>query len=53
MRILLPSSPKNLSLKNQEDKDVAILASSWDTKSGTLFLSFDNQPEGIKVVVDW
>jgi hypothetical protein len=53
MRILLPSSPKNISLKNQEDKDVAILGSSWDAKSGTLFLSFDNQPEGIKVVVDW
>ncbi len=51
MRILLPEAPVSVEL----DGKAAALAgkSEWDARSGTLFLGFDNHPEGVHVRIKW
>lgn len=53
MRILLPRAPKNISITNSFGNAVPILGKSWDPISATTFLSFDNQPQGIMVHINW
>jgi hypothetical protein len=53
MRILLPRAPKNISVTNSFGNAVTILGNSWDPISATTFLSFDNQPQGIMVHINW
>ena len=52
MRILLPAEPKNIILSDQKGGKVEF-KSSWDAYSKTAYLSFDNQPDGIKVDLTW
>lgn len=46
MRILLPRKPIHIDISEA-------FSSSWDEPSHTLFLSFENSPEGIAVNIKW
>ncbi|HEX3009175.1 MAG TPA: hypothetical protein VHO90_16345 [Bacteroidales bacterium] len=53
MRILLPAAPKKITLTQTGGKVVTESKNSWDAKSKTCFLTFENLPEGIKVEIQW
>ncbi len=46
MRVLLPKKPKKVKVSVEND-------SRWDDNSHTLWLSFENQPEGVTVEIDY
>lgn len=48
MRVLLPAAPKETLVGNGKE-----FKSEWDEKSHTLFLGFDNSPEGVRVEIKW
>jgi hypothetical protein len=53
MRILLPQNPKEISVKNKDNEALTDFESSWDSHSKTLFLSFENNPNGVYVSINW
>jgi hypothetical protein len=52
-RVLLPSKPGNITVTNSGGQTVTDVKSSWDESSNTLYLGFDNSPDGIKINVEW
>jgi len=52
-RVLLPSKPGKITVTDHEGKTVNDVKSSWDESSHTLYLGFDNSPDGIKVNIEW
>ena len=46
MRILLPKKPRRIRVAGSYE-------SSWDKHSHTLWLSFENQPDGVRVEIDF
>ena len=46
MRILLPQAPKQVQVSVASQ-------SSWDERSQTLLLGFENDPEGVQVRIEW
>ena len=52
MRVLLPAKPKTVSVKDEKGQPVTF-EKSWDKQTKTLFLTFDNSPEGRAVSVKW
>ncbi|MBX3255912.1 MAG: hypothetical protein KF862_17390 [Chitinophagaceae bacterium] len=52
MRIYLPSAPKSTVVTNSKGEKINA-ESSWDKQSRTCYLSFDNSPDGIKVLISW
>ena len=53
MRILLPQNPKEISVKNEDNKALPGFETSWDNLSKTLYLSFENNPNGVNVIINW
>jgi hypothetical protein len=53
MRVLLPAAPKETVVANDRGEKLTDVESSWDAASGTLYLGFDNSPEGVTVTVSW
>lgn len=53
MRILLPQNPKEISIKNEDDEALTDFETSWDNHSKTLYLSFENNPNGVYVTINW
>jgi hypothetical protein len=53
VRVLLPAKPARITLTNSKGQAIADIKSSWDTSSNTLFLGFENSPDGIKVNLKW
>jgi len=53
MRILLPLEPKETTIFDSNDQKITNFKSSWDTSSNTLFLGFENSPDGVKVDIKW
>lgn len=53
MRVLLPAEPKKISVIDEKGKLITDVKTSWDEPSKTSFLSFENDPDGIKVKLDW
>lgn len=53
MRILLPENAKQIIVTDNKDKVINNAQSSWDESSKTLFLQFDNNPDGVKVQLKW
>jgi hypothetical protein len=53
MRILLPAEAKTITLTDNKGQTITGVKSSWDASSKTLFLSFDNSPDGVKVNLGW
>lgn len=52
-RILLPAKPRSVSVTDSKGNRAAGVKSSWDAPSHTLYLGFENSPEGIKVSIKW
>lgn len=53
MRVLLPSQPKQTTVTDDKGKVLTDVKTSWDDDTKTLFLGFENSPEGIKVDIKW
>jgi len=53
MRVLLPSEPRKIIIREMSGKMVTVLKTSWDSLGKTGFLSFENNPEGIQVILKW
>ena len=53
MRILLPGEPKEIVLTDAKGKKLSEVKTSWDALSHTSYLSFENDPEGTKVKINW
>jgi hypothetical protein len=52
-RVLLPSKPGKITVTDHNGQPVKEVKSSWDESSHTLYLGFDNSPDGIKVNIEW
>jgi hypothetical protein len=52
MRIFIPAAPVTTTVVNDKGEKVET-ESSWDAGSKTLYLGFDNNPDGIKVELSW
>ena len=52
-RVLLPSKPGKITVVNNSGQAVTDVKSSWDESSNTLYLGFENSPDGIKVNLEW
>jgi hypothetical protein len=52
MRVLLPSEPNKITLTDAGDKPLPDARSSWDPIGKTSFLSFANNPDGVKVALE-
>ncbi|KAA6339726.1 hypothetical protein EZS27_012362 [termite gut metagenome] len=52
MRILLPSEPSACKIKEVEGKQSEV-SWLWDETSKTCFVSFENDPEGVRVSITW
>jgi hypothetical protein len=52
MRILLPAAPVKTVATNAKGDKVEV-ESAWDAGSGTCYLGFDNDPDGVQVTVQW
>jgi len=53
MRILLPKKPTNFSIQNKQGHKLKETTQSWDSYSNTCLLKFENNPDGITVVLHW
>ncbi len=49
MRILLPHTPKETTLTDSKGEKLTDIKSSWDAASQTLYISFENSPDGTKL----
>lgn len=52
MRILLPAKPASVRAEKGE-AEISLIKNSWDEKSKTLLLEFDNYSEGVHVSITW
>lgn len=52
MRVLLPKAPKKVTVVNAKGNNVEA-TTTWDKKSSTLFMQFENQPKGRKVHIEF
>ncbi len=52
MRVLLPSKPKLIVVKDTQGKVMEEATSQWDGKSRTVLLIFENNPEGVQVIMN-
>jgi hypothetical protein len=48
-RVLLPTKPTSVSVNGRETIDPA----RWDEVGNTYFLTFDNDPEGVRIEIRW
>ena len=53
MRILLPSKPKEIILKDDKEQVVKEFTESWDEASKTFLLKFENKSDGIQINLKW
>ncbi|MDD4970865.1 MAG: hypothetical protein PHT07_15670 [Paludibacter sp.] len=53
MRVLLPSVPKKVTITDAQGIALKGTQNIWDASSRTCFLSFENNPDGIRVVFVW
>ncbi|MGV8962467.1 MAG: hypothetical protein ACOH2V_03700 [Candidatus Saccharimonadaceae bacterium] len=53
MRILLPSAPVKVLIKDHNNNQIQDYKYDWDQKSKTYWLEFENDSEGIKVDIKW
>lgn len=53
MRVVLPKQPKQVKAANADGSLAADFAQSWDKQSKTLFIQFENQPDGVKVEITY
>ena len=52
MRILLPSEPVKVTLTDKNNNNIPF-NNSWEKDSKTCFLTFENDPDGVHVALEW
>ena len=52
-RVLLPSKPNDIKVTDSKGNTITDVKSSWDATSNTIYLGFDNSPDGIHVSLKW
>ncbi|WP_449438536.1 hypothetical protein [Pedobacter steynii] len=53
IRVLLPVKPADITITDNTGKKISDYKTSWDMSSNTVYLSFDNSPDGIHVLISW
>jgi hypothetical protein len=53
MRVLLPAQAKSITITDSNGQTITNFQSSWDASSNTLYLGYDNSPDGIHVSLTW
>ncbi len=53
MRILLPKSPTKYKVYDHTGAQIKEASWEWDNESKTGLMTFENNPEGVKVALDW
>ncbi|GAA4315394.1 hypothetical protein [Compostibacter hankyongensis] len=53
MRVLLPSRPGQIGLTGKSGKQISPAQTDWDALTHTLYISCDNDPDGVKVRLGW
>lgn len=53
MRILLPAAPLKTLVTDASGQILTEIQNVWDSSSKTCFLSFENNPDGVKVELQW
>ncbi|MCC8423721.1 hypothetical protein [Mucilaginibacter sp. UR6-11] len=53
MRVLTPAEPRKITITNASGRAITDFKKSWDNIGKTSLLSFDNNPEGVKVSFEW
>jgi len=53
MRILLPSKPATCTITDAAGNKLADASWNWDNESKTCKVTFENNPEGVKVQIKW
>jgi len=53
MRVLLPAEPVNIEFAGNLNRPVANASYLWDKQSNTCLISFENDPDGVKVNFLW
>lgn len=53
MRVLLPAEPRKVVITDDTGKEIEDATWSWDPQSQTCILGFQNNPEGVNVVLRW
>jgi hypothetical protein len=53
LRVLLPAEPKKVTVIDGKGKSITDVTTSWDALSKTSFLSFANDPDGVRVKFGW
>ncbi|MDD4589929.1 MAG: hypothetical protein PHG06_05785 [Parabacteroides sp.] len=52
MRVLLSSKPKSVVVKDAKGKVMKEAKLQWDARSCTGWLTFENSPEGVHVIIN-
>ena len=53
MRILLPAQAQKITFADSKGQPINIVQTSWDKSSNTLYLGYDNSPDGVHVTISW
>ena len=53
VRVLLPSQPKETVVTDSSGNTISDVKTSWDKSTNTLYMGFDNSPDGVKVNLKW
>jgi hypothetical protein len=53
LRVLLPAEPRRITIADPAGRPLPNVKTSWDAGSKTSFLSFANDPEGVRVKFGW
>ena len=53
MRILLPKAPVETLLTGSKGEKLNDVKTAWDAASNTLYLGFENSPEGTRILIKW
>ncbi|MDU1906165.1 MAG: hypothetical protein E6772_15445 [Dysgonomonas sp.] len=53
MRVLLPEKPSSCMIKGAKGVELTDAKWDWDARSKTCFISFENDPDGVRVSLKW
>lgn len=53
MRVLLPRAPITVIMKDHHGNELDATVVQWDEQSYTCLLKFENNPEGVQVIINW
>jgi len=53
MRAWLPKAPSKITVLDPKGQAITDAQSEWNAESNTLFLGFNNEPDGVRVKLEW